>query len=44
MCREGILLAVQKDLYPSVRAGIEATVMHFLAVLPPLIKTRKMGV
>ena len=41
-CREGLLVAVEKDIYPNIQAGMRSTLKHFSAALPPLLKQRKM--
>lgn len=41
-CREGLLVAVEKDQYPSLNTGMQTTLKHFTDVLPPLFKHRKM--
>ena len=42
-CREGLLVAVEKDQYSSLSSGMHTTLKHFIDVLPPLFKQRKMG-
>ncbi|CAE7449251.1 Aste57867_8367, partial [Symbiodinium microadriaticum] len=40
-CREGLLVAVERDVYQSVEEGMEATVAIFKGVLTALIKKKK---
>ena len=42
-CREGLLVALEKDQYSTLQEGMKKTIAHFAAVLPPLYKQRKMG-
>jgi hypothetical protein len=43
-CREGLLVAVERDRYASVSEGIDKTVDIFCNVLSKLLKTRKFKV
>lgn len=43
-CREGILLAVERDKYSSVQEGMKSTVAIFMKVVTGLIKTKKLDV
>lgn len=40
-CREGLLLAVEKDLYPDLAAAVQRTVTIFIKVLTQLRKKRR---
>ena len=42
-CREGILVAVEKGRYPSLAAGMEATMAHFFAAVEELRVKRKLN-
>ena len=43
-CREGLLMAVERDKYPSIEEGMVATVKIFANVLKDLIKKKKFKV
>jgi hypothetical protein len=43
-CREGLLLAIERDRYSSIKEGIEKTVDIFIAVLKKLIAVQKIKV
>ena len=43
-CREGLLLAVEKDVYPTVTAGMDRVIDIFADVLQKLIRDRKFRV
>lgn len=42
-CREGLLVAVEKDVYRTITEGMRSTLKHFTSILPPLFKQRRMG-
>ena len=42
-CREGILLAVERDKYPSVHEGMRSTIAIFSKVLSGLVATKKIN-
>ena len=39
-CREGLLVAVEKDIYPSISDGMVTVIGLFIDVLKDLIKSR----
>ena len=43
-CREGLLVAVERDRYASIIEGIECTVDVFIATLKKLIALKKFKV
>ena len=40
-CREGMLVAVERDKYDSVSTAMKATIALFLQVIVPLVRKRK---
>jgi hypothetical protein len=43
-CREGILVAVEKDRYPTVQDGMKHTISIFITVLKKLITQKRIKV
>lgn len=43
-CREGLLVAMERDLYKSIEEGIDATLAVFKGVLGAVIKNKKVKV
>jgi len=40
-CREGLLVAVEKDRYPDLETGMRATMAHFLTTLASLVEAKR---
>jgi hypothetical protein len=43
-CREGLLVALERDMYSSIEEGMEATLAVFKGVLGGIVKKKKVKV